>query len=131
MSIKISVKNSLNQKLVKNHVFFTNKNFKINELSKLPISKFSSFINQSLSSNELGDKNFLSLDINASQKVILIKIKDSQSPFDIEKIGAEFYVYLKSNLHLKTTFYEQNISDTFPKNKFFFDQFVQGLQLKS
>ena len=131
MSIKISIKNSLNQKSVKNHVFFTNKNFKINELSKLPISKFSSFINQSLSSNELGDKNFLSLDINASQKVILIKIKDSQSPFDIEKIGAEFYVYLKSNLYLKTTFYEQNIRNTFPKNKFFFDQFAQGLQLKS
>ena len=101
MSIKISIKNSLNQKLVKNHVFFTNKNFRINELSKLPISKFSNFINQSLSSNELGGKSFLSLDINASQKVILIKIKDSQSPFDIEKIGAEFYVYLKSNLYLK------------------------------
>ena len=64
MSIKISIKNSLNQKSVKNHVFFTNKNFKINELSKLPISKYSSFINQSLSSSELADKNFLSLDIN-------------------------------------------------------------------
>ena len=131
MSIKISIKNSLSQKSVKNHVFFTNKNFKINELSKLPISKFSNFINQSLSFNELGDKNFLSLDINASQKVILIKIKDNQSPLEIEKIGAEFYVYLKSNLYLKTTFYEQNIKDTFPKNKFFFDQFVQGVQLKS
>ena len=105
MSIKIRIKNSLNQKLVKNHVFFTNKNFKINELSKLPISKYSSFINQSLSSSELADKNFLSLDINASQKVILIKIKDSQSPLEIEKIGAEFYVYLKSNLYFKTTFY--------------------------
>ena len=61
----------------------------------------------------------------------MIKIKDSQSPLDIEKIGAEFYVYLKSNLYLKTTFYEQNIRNTFPKNKFFFDQFAQGLQLKS
>ena len=131
MSIKISIRNSLNQKSVKNHVFFTNKNFSINGLSKLPISKFSSFINQSLVSNELGDKNFLSLDINASQKVILIKIKDSQSPLEIEKIGAKFYVYLKSNLYLKTTFYEQNIRNTFPKNNFFFDQFVQGLQLKS
>ena len=70
MSIKISTINSLNPKSVKNHVFFTNKDFRISEISKLPISKFSSFINQSLSSNELGDKNFLSLDINASQKVI-------------------------------------------------------------
>ena len=99
MSIKISVKNSLNQKSVKNHVFFTNKNFRINELDKLPISRFSNFINKSISLSELGNKNFLSLDINASQKVILIKIKDSQSLLDIEKIGAEFYIYLKSNLY--------------------------------
>ena len=131
MSIKISIRNSLNPKTVKNHVFFTNKDFRISEISKLPLSKYSSFINKSLSSSELGNKNFLSLDINASQKVILIKIKDSQSPLDIEKIGAEFYVYLKSNSYLKTTFYEQNIRNTFPKNKFFFDQFAQGLQLKS
>ncbi len=131
MSIKISIKNSLKPKLVKNHVFFTNKNFRINELGKLPISKYSSFINQSLSLSDLADKNFLSLDINSSQKVILIKIKDSQSPLDIEKIGAEFYQYLKSNSYFKTTFYEQNISNTFPKNKFLFDQFAQGLQLKS
>ena len=57
MSIKISIKNSLNQKSVKNHVFFTNKNFKIKGLSKLPIFKFSSFINQSLRSNQLSEKN--------------------------------------------------------------------------
>ena len=36
MSIKISVKRNIKLKSVKNHVFFTNKNFKINELSKLP-----------------------------------------------------------------------------------------------
>ncbi len=131
MSIKISIRNSLNPKTVKNHVFFTNKHFRISEISKLPLSKYSSFINKSLSSSELGNKNFLSLDINASQKVILIKIKDNQSPLDIEKIGAEFYEYLRSNLFLKTNFYEQNIRSTFPKNKFFFDQFAQGLQLKS
>ena len=131
MSIKISIKNNINPNSVKNYVFFTNKDFRINGYSKLPISKYSNFINKLLNSSELGNKNFLSLDINASQKVILIKIKDNQSPLDIEKIGAEFYEYLRSNLFLKTNFYEQNIRSTFPKNKFFFDQFAQGLQLKS
>ncbi|MEC7169140.1 MAG: leucyl aminopeptidase, partial [Pseudomonadota bacterium] len=131
MSIKISIRKSLNPKSIKNYVFFTDKNFRVTEISKLPVSKYASFINKSLNSSELGNKNFLSLNINATQKVILIRIKDSQSPFDIEKIGAEFYVYLKSNLYLKATFYEQNIRNTFPKNKFFFDQFAQGLQLKS
>ena len=131
MSIKISVKNNINLKSVKNHVFFTNKNFKINGLSKLPISNFSSFINKSLSSGNFDKKKFLSLDISATQKLILIKIKNNPSSLDIEKIGAEFYTYLKLNFFLKTTFYEQNIRNTFSKNKFFFDQFAQGLQLKS
>ena len=61
----------------------------------------------------------------------MIKIKDGQRQLDIEKIGAKFYTYLKSNLYVKTNFYEQNIRSTFPNNKFFFDQFAQGLQLKS
>ena len=95
MSIKISIRNSLNLKSVKNHVFFTNKDFQISQISKLPISEFSSFIKKSLNSNKLDNQNFLSLDINASQKVILIKIKDTQRQLDIEKIGAQFYTYLK------------------------------------
>ena len=131
MPIKISVRNSLNIKQVKNHVFFTNKDFQINEISKLPISKFSDFIKKSVSTNDLNHKDFLSLDINASQKVILVKTLNNQSSLEIEKIGAKFYTYLKTNLYLKTTFYEQNIRSSFPKNKFFFDQFAQGLQLKS
>ena len=111
--------------------FFTNEDFKISELSKLPILKFSSFITKSVSTSNLVKKNILSFNINASQKIILIKIKDNKSSLTIEKLGAEFYVYLKSNLYFKTTFYEQNIRNFGLKNKYFFDQFIQGLQLKS
>ena len=107
MSIKISVKNSSNVKSLQNHVFFASQDFKISNLNKLSISKFSSFINKSVSSSNLLNKNILSFNINASQRVILIKIKKSQSSLEIEKLGAEFYMYLKSNLYLKTTFYEQ------------------------
>ncbi len=131
MSIKISIKNSLNEKSVKNHVFFTNQDFRITGLNKLPISKFSSFINKSLKSFKLENKKFLSFNINASQRIILIKIKNNQSSLECEKMGAEFYTYLKSNLFLKTTFYEKNIRDFISKNKYFIDQFFQGLQLKS
>ena len=131
MSIKISIKKNLNIKSVKNHVFFTNQDFKVINLSKLPIFKYSSFINKSVSTSNFVNKNILSFNVDASQKIILIKIKNNKSSLDIEKIGAEFYMYLRSNLYLKTNFYEQNISSTFPKNKFFFDQFAQGLQLKS
>ena len=131
MSIKISLKKSLNIKSVKNHVFFTNEDFKISELSKLPIFKFSSFITKSVSASNLVKKNILSFNINASQKIILIKIKDYKSSLTIEKLGAEFYIYLKSNSYFKTTFYEQNIRNVSLKNKYFFDQFIQGLHLKS
>ena len=131
MSIKISLKKRLNIKSVKNHVFFTNENFRISELSKLPIFKFSNFITKSVSTSNLVKKNILSFNINATQKIILIKIKDNKSSLTIEKLGAEFYVYLKSNSYFKTTFYEQNIRNLSLKNKYFFDQFIQGLQLKS
>ena len=131
MSIKISIKNTSNFKSVKNHVFFTNQNFRIPEITKLQISKFSNFVSKSLDSKNIDNKNFLSLDINASQKIILIKMKNNQSPLEIEKIGAHFYMYLKLNSYSKITFYEQNIRTISPKNKFFFDQFAQGLQLKS
>ena len=131
MSIKISVKNSLNVKSLQNHVFFTNQDFKISNLNRLSISKFSSFIHKSVSSSNLLNKNILSFNINASQRVILIKIKKNQSSLEIEKLGAEFYMYLKSNLYLKTTFYEQNIRNADSSNEYFFDQFAQGLQLKS
>ncbi len=131
MSIKISIKKSLNIKSVKNHVFFTNQNFKIKDINKLPVSKFSSFIIKSVNLSNLDNKNILSFNIDASQKVILIKIKDNQSSLEIEKLGAEFYMFLKSNLYLKTIFYEQNIKHVPSKNKYFFDQFIQGLQLKS
>tara|TARA_B100000965_G_C19594830_1_gene759680 strand:- start:1046 stop:2515 length:1470 start_codon:yes stop_codon:yes gene_type:complete len=131
MSIKISVKNSLNLKSVKNHVIFTNQDFRNNDLSKLPLAQFSSFISKSVSASDLKKKNFLSFNINATQNVILIRVKKNQSSLEIEKIGAEFYMFLKSNLYLKTTFYEQNIKNAATNNEYFFDQFLQGLQLKS
>ena len=131
MSIKINIRKSLNVKLVKNHVFFTDQNFKIINLNKLSISKFSSFIKKSISSNNLVNKNIISFNINASQKIILIKLKNNQTSLEIEKLGAEFYMYLKSNSYFKITFDEQNIRSAVLKNEYFFDQFIQGLQLKS
>ncbi len=131
MSIKISIKNSLKLISVKNHVFFTNENFQITELNKLPISKHSIFIKKILGLNNLDHRNFMSFNLDANQRIILVKIKKNQTSLEIEKIGAEFYMFLKSNLFLKTIFYEQNIINTATKNDYFFDQFIQGLQLKS
>ncbi len=131
MSINIRLKNSLNEKLVKNHVFFTDQNFKIAGFSKLPIFKHANFINKSINSNKSNEKNFLSFDIGPTQRILLIKIKNNQSPLDIEKIGANFYNFLKSNLFLKSTFYEPNIKNANSNDQYFFDEFIHGLELKS
>ena len=131
MSIKIRLKSSLNEKLVKNHVFFANQDFKISGFNKLSIFKSSDLITKTINSNKLNDKNFLSFNINPTQKIILIKIKNNQSPLDIEKVGADFYRYLKANSFFKTIFYDQNIKNANCQNKYFFDEFVHGLELKS
>ena len=131
MSIKIRLKRSLDEKLVKNHVFFTDQDFKISGFKELSIFKSSNLIIKSINANKINDKNFLSFNINPTQKIILIKIKNNQSSLDIEKIGADFYSYLKSNSFFNTTFYEQNIKNSNCKNKYFFDEFIHGVELKS
>ena len=131
MSIKIRLKSSLDEKLVKNHVFFTDQDFRISGIKKLSIFKSSNLIIKSINANKTNDKNFLSFNINPTQKIILIKIKNNQSSLDIEKIGADFYSYLKSNSFFVTTFYEQNIKNSNCKNKYFFDEFIHGVELKS
>ena len=131
MSIKIRLKQSLNEKLVKNHVFFTDQDFKISGFNKLSIFKNFNYINKSIDSNKLNNKFFLSFDINPTQKITLVKIKNNQSSLDIEKIGADFYNYLKSNSLFKVTFYEKNIKNIYPQNQYFFDEFIHGIELKS
>ena len=44
MSIKISLKNSINEKQVKNYAVFSNENFKINALNKILLNNHSNFI---------------------------------------------------------------------------------------
>jgi len=131
MSIKIRIKNSLSEKLVKNYVFFTNQDFKIRGLNKLPVTHQSNFINKSIYSNKVNKKDFLFFNINENQKIILIKVENNQSTLQNEKMGANFYNYIKSNSFFNTTFFEENIKELNSKNKFFFDEFIHGVELKS
>ena len=105
MSIKLSIKKNLNEKLVKNYVFFTHEDFKIIALNKLAVRKSSKEINKTINSNDLKNKEFLSFNLNPTQRIILIKIKKNQSSLDNEKIGAKFYDYIKSNSYYKINFF--------------------------
>ena len=131
MSIKIRVKNSVNQKSVKNFIFFTNQDFKIKALNKLPVSQEANLINKSILSNKIKNKDFLFFNINADQKVILIKVENDVLSLKNEKRGAKFYNFIKSNSFMNLTFFEENIKELNLKNKHFFDEFIHGLELKS
>ena len=130
MSIKLSIKKNLNEKLVKNYFFFTYEDFKIIGLNKLQVSKFSKEIDKTINSNDLKNKEFLSFNLNPTQKIILIKIKKNQSSLDNEKIGAKFYDFINPNSYYKISF-EENINLIYQKSKYFFDEFMLGLKLKS
>ena len=72
MSIKIRLKQSLNEKLVKNHVFFTDQDFKISGFNKLSIFKNFNYINKSIDSNKLNNKFFSSSSTNVCLIVCVI-----------------------------------------------------------
>ena len=131
MSIKITLKKDIKDKLVKNYVLFCDENFKINDLKKLPIKKQSSEIIKIIDSEKSNKKNFLLFNINSSQKIILIRIKKNQTSVDNEKIGAKFYDFLKSNTIFDVTLFGSNIQEFSIKNKLFLDEILHGVQLKS
>ena len=131
MSIKISYKKGIQEKLVKNYVLFANEDFKINGLNKLPLGKQSSQINKIIKSNYSKKKEFIFFNHNLDQKIVLIKIKNNQTSTENEKKGANFYNFVKSNILKNLTFFDVNIFETQNKNKNFIDEFLHGIQIKS
>ncbi len=131
MSIKLTIKKSYNEKMVKNYVFFTNEDFKIDSLDKSAVGKYSNQIRKTINSSELKNKEFLSFNLNPSQKIILIKLKKNQSPLENEKTGAKFFEYTKLNSFYNAAFFEQNIYQLKSSSKYFFDEFILGVRLKS
>ena len=131
MSVKISYKKGISEKVIRNYVLFSNEEFKINGLNKLSLSKNSNLINKTIKSNKGKNKNFLSFNLNSDQKIILVSIKNKQTSLENEKKGADFYKFIKLNYILNLSFLENNIIETQSNNKSFLDEFIHGIQLKS
>ena len=131
MSIKITSKKGINEKNIKNFVLFSNPEFKINGLSKLSLTKNSNQIIKTINSNNSKKNDFICFNINPGQKIVLIKIKNDDSPTENEKKGANFYNFIKSNSLNDLNFIDKNINETQIKNKSFIDEFLHGMQLKS
>jgi len=131
MSIKISFKNNISPKVVKNFVLFCNESFKINGLNSLAIKSQSLDINKLISNDKSDKKDFLMFNINSSQKIILIKIKKNYSSVDNEKIGAKFFSFIKDKSIFNLSLFNDNIKATSQKNINFLDEFIHGTELKS
>ncbi len=131
MSIKISFKKNISENNIRNYILFTDVNFKIRGLKNISLMKYSSEMNKMVANFSLKDKNFLSFNINPSQKIILLKLKDSNSSLENEKIGSEFFDYIEKNSIRESVFLEENVKELIKNNKQFLDEFFHGAQLKS
>ena len=131
MSIKISIKKSISPKLVKNYVLFCDENFKINGLDSLSLKSQYLDINKATNINKTAKKDFLIFNINSTQKILLIKIKNNNSTVDNEKTGARFFNFIKNNSIFDLSLFNNNIKATSKKNIIFLDEFLHGVQLKS
>ena len=128
MSIKITLKNNINNKDIKNCVLFCEKNFKINTLKKeMPNAEFS-YIVELLKNNDL-KKNIYSFDVSSKKKIILVNIKDQSNSSDVEKLGAELYDFIKAN-KIKNLVINAKSLNAKP-GKDFIGRFLHGLKLKS
>ena len=112
MAIKLSFKKNISENKIKNYILFSDENFKIMGINAISLAKQSNLINKIIANNKSKDKNFLLLNINSTQNVILIKLQSKISSFKNEKLGAEFYSFIKSNSIFSSTFIDNNISIT-------------------
>jgi leucyl aminopeptidase len=131
MTIKILNK-KLNLNGYNNVILFSDSNLNIKGLNTGPFKKFKAIIEKSTSLNKSNIKDFHSLDLSSSLKIIIIKINEDISlSKNNEKLGAKFYEYINSNSIYKSSLIDSNISFFLQKNSGFIDEFISGIFIKS
>ena len=92
MSIKISLKKNISEKLIKNYAVFSNETFKINALSKILLNKDSKLIENTIKNSVTNKNNFVYFNINPNQKLIIIKLKKISLLWKMKKKEQSFIV---------------------------------------
>ncbi len=128
MSIKISVKSNISNKVAKNYVLFCGKNFKIGNIKNFITNTEFLYINDLLKNNDL-KKNLCSFDLSSKKKIILINLKDNMSSSDVEKLGASFYDFIKKLNLIDIVINSKSVKEKPGKN--FIGRFLHGFSLKS
>jgi leucyl aminopeptidase len=128
MSVKISYKNSAENKSPNKLVLFVKENFNINPIKKQVSDKEFSYIADLLKTSDL--KNFLLVfEVSSKKKIILIAVKNSLQNSDIENLGAEFYDYINYGNGGEFSINSDSISAK--PGQDFIGHFLHGLKLKS
>ena len=83
-------------------------------MRKLELSKYSKELIQftkNTKSSILIKEKFLIFNVNSAQKVLLIKTSDNDINFDNEKLGADFFDFLKRNYIDSLLFNTENVQN--------------------
>ena len=129
MTIKYNYLNKLNLKKTRNLGLFCDENFNILSHAKLALAN-QRLITNIIRNNKNLKRNILKINLSDKQNLILVKLKKNQKSIDNEKIGAEFYDFVKSNSIFELTFIDKNFTDHELK-QLFIEEFLHGIELKS
>ena len=129
MTIKFNFLDSKKLKNAKNYALFCDEKFTIFNVNLLNLSN-KVLISDLIQNNKANDKKILQINLNKNQNLLVIKLKKNQSSLQNEKLGAEFYDFINSNLIDNLTFVDQNFLNK-SLNQFFISEFFHGVELKS
>ena len=115
-----------------NLILFQDNSLNIKGLENTPIKKELSSLNKMIESNKDRIKDFYSFDLNPKLKIFIVKIDTKDKNFSkIEKIGAKFFQYAKSNSTYEFSLIDNNIKSFSNVDRNLFDKFVSGIFIRS
>ena len=127
MSIKINYLNKTSSSFSANLVLFSNEKFNLSGLKNYLSNSEFSYINDLLKNQRL-KKNLLVFELSSKKNIVLISIKNNLKNFDVENLGAEFYVRINYGKSKEYSIISESIS---AKQNNFLGYFLHGLKLKS
>ena len=127
MSVSINYKNKSSKKNASNIIFFVNEDYDLSVLKKYVSKNEHLFISDLIKSKDQ-KKKIISLDINSKKKVILVSLKNSTKPSDIENLGAKLFELSLENKENQFLICTDTLSS---KQISFAGYFAHGFKLKS
>ena len=127
MSIQINYKSGTSKPKKVNIVLFTDEKFKISNLKKYITNSEFSFISDLIKSKNLKHK-IITFDINSRKKILLVSLKKNITNYEIEDLGAKFYIYIKDFVQRDFNINSDTLSNQLKNH---LGYFLHGLKLKS